>query len=135
MVLHIASNIIWRFVNDEVLILDTNTGNFFSLDTAGAHVWLQVVDGRSQIEIAQGLAAEHNLPVEQMLTDVCELLGSLTQCFEEPVLSRTDLGEQISLSSVDAGLSEKVTKEKAAYKKPTLRDCGQIDHVAAYALD
>lgn len=132
----IAPNIIWRSVNDDVLILDTNTGNFFSLDSIGARIWLQVVEGRSPVEIAQELAREHTVSEEQVFADVCDILERLNSCFEEPIADQLKKsGDQILPASTNSATLSEEIKNKTTYKKPTLRDCGQIDHVAAYSAD
>ena len=74
-----GERIIARRGADEVILLDPDSGNYFTLDDIGGRIW-ELCDGsRSPDEIAQVLAVEYDAPVEQIRTDVDELLGELRE--------------------------------------------------------
>lgn len=74
-----GERIIARRGGDEVILLDPDSGNYYTLDDIGGRVW-ELCDGsRSPDEIAQVLAVEYDAPVEQIRADVVELLGELRE--------------------------------------------------------
>ena len=64
-------------IDDEVVLMDLESGNFFSLAGTSLAVW-QAIDGeRSEDEIAALLAEEYDQPLDQVLSDVTDFLGEL----------------------------------------------------------
>jgi len=64
-------------IDDEVVLMDLESGNFFSLAGTSLAVW-QAIDGeRSEDEIAALLADEYDQPLERILSDVTDFLGEL----------------------------------------------------------
>ena len=74
-----GERIIARRGDDEVILLDPDTGNYYTLDDIGGRIW-ELCDGsRSPDEIAQVLSVEYEAPVDQIRGDVNELLGELRE--------------------------------------------------------
>ena len=64
-------------IDDEVVLMDLESGNFFSLAGTSLAVW-QAIDGeRSANEIAALLAEEYDQPLDLVLSDVTDFLGEL----------------------------------------------------------
>lgn len=64
-------------IDDEVVLMDLATGNFFSLAGTSLDVW-RLVDGtRSADEIAASLAEDYGTPVDVVGPDVAAFLEEL----------------------------------------------------------
>jgi coenzyme PQQ synthesis protein D (PqqD) len=70
---------------DTRLLLDPETGKYFTLDEVGSRVWA-LCDGRAASSIADALCAEYDAPASQIRGDVLELLEELAS--ERLVLER-----------------------------------------------
>lgn len=68
-----------REVGETVLLLDTRSGEYFSLEGVGARIWLLCDGERSASEIALAVSAEYGEPLEVVNGDVLELLEDLGQ--------------------------------------------------------
>ena len=74
-----VERIVARRGDDAVILLDPDSGNYYTLDDVGGRIW-ELCDGsRSIEEIADVLAAEYDAPAEQIRADVIELLGELRE--------------------------------------------------------
>ena len=60
------------------LILDSVTGNYFTLDEVGSRVW-SLCDRRPASAIVDVLCAEYEAPPTEIREDVLELLGELSR--------------------------------------------------------
>ena len=63
-------------MNGTRLLLDSETGNYFTLDEIGSRVWT-LCDGRQAVAIVDELSAEYDAPSSQIRDDVLELLREL----------------------------------------------------------
>lgn len=71
-------DVLAQAAGDTVVLLTPRTGEYFSLNEAGARVW-ELADGaRTVTEIARVLGAEYEAPPEEIHADVLELLGELS---------------------------------------------------------
>ena len=75
----IPSNIIWNVVDDEALLLDIKTGEYFSLDPIATEIWKKLSDGQSRQEIAAALIATYGVEPDIIKADIDELITELTQ--------------------------------------------------------
>jgi hypothetical protein len=60
----------------DAVLLDVDTGSYFSLNDVGGRVWA-LCDGRTVAEIVDVICSEFDAPVETIRADVLELLGAL----------------------------------------------------------
>jgi hypothetical protein len=64
-------------VEGDSVLLDIESGEYFSLNEVGGRVW-ELCDGnRSVAAIAEVICAEYDVPSETAVGDACELLESL----------------------------------------------------------
>ena len=74
-----AERIIARRGDDAVILLDPDSGDYYTLDDIGGRIW-ELCDGsRSVDEIADVLAAEYDAPAERIRADVVDLLDELRE--------------------------------------------------------
>lgn len=72
-----GERIISRRADQTLILLDPDSGEYFTLDDVGGRIW-ELCDGsRSVDEIAAALAEEYDAPPEQIRADVAELLSDL----------------------------------------------------------
>jgi hypothetical protein len=64
-------------VDGDAVLLDIDSGEYFSLNEVGSRVW-ELCDGtRSVAAIADALCAEYDVPRQTAVGDACELLEGL----------------------------------------------------------
>jgi len=64
-------------IDDEVVLMDLASGDFFSLAGTSLDVW-RLIDGtRSEAQIVAELAADYGEPAERVAADVTAFLGEL----------------------------------------------------------
>ena len=74
-----ADRILTHRGQQELVLLDPESGMYFTLDEVGARVW-ELADGRATVAvIADALAAEFDAPLETIIADLLELLGELEE--------------------------------------------------------
>lgn len=64
-------------IDDEVVLMDLESGNFFSLAGTSLAVWRAIDGERSEDQIAAALADEYDQTLERVQADVADFLGEL----------------------------------------------------------
>jgi hypothetical protein len=62
---------------ETVILLDPDTGQYYTLDDVGSRVWELCDGGRSVEEIAAVITSEYEAPAKTIAADVQELLAEL----------------------------------------------------------
>jgi hypothetical protein len=70
-------DLLWRIVGDEALLLDTASGNYFSLDPIGTEIWKRLNYGEAIDEIAPDIARRYGTDETRVRGDVDDLLIEL----------------------------------------------------------
>jgi len=74
-----AERILTHRGQEELVLLDPESGMYFTLDEVGARVW-ELADGKATVtQIADTLAGEFDAPLETITDDLLELLGELEE--------------------------------------------------------
>ncbi|MGH2451008.1 MAG: PqqD family protein [Candidatus Limnocylindria bacterium] len=72
-----GERVLARQASGSLVLLDPDSGKYFTLDEIGARIW-ELSDGsRSVSEIAEAVCAEYDAPRETVEADAVELLGDL----------------------------------------------------------
>jgi hypothetical protein len=66
-------------IDDEVIVIDLNTGSYYSLRAAGAAIWHAVDRGLPEDEIPDAVATRYEGASEEIASAVAELLRELTE--------------------------------------------------------
>lgn len=69
--------IVWRVVDGETLLLDTQSGDYFSLNGTGTEIWNLVAQGMTRDEVAQKLVERYDLAFDDAARDVDALVEDL----------------------------------------------------------
>ena len=70
-------NIIWSAIDDEVMLLDVSSGEFYSLNETAAAVWQGLQRGDSAARIAESLVGTYGVDPAIAQHDVEELIAEL----------------------------------------------------------
>jgi len=73
----IPDNLISTVVDDEALILDLNSGNYFVLNAVGSEIWASLQGGASIDATVDLLAEKYEVPPATIRADLDELLRDL----------------------------------------------------------
>lgn len=68
-----SRRVIHEVVDGEVIVIQLETGSYYSLSGLGADAWPLLISGRSPAETGKALAVEHEVAAEQL----CELVDEL----------------------------------------------------------
>jgi hypothetical protein len=74
------SNITWRVVDDEALILDLTSGYYFSLNPTATEVWQALQAGANIPHIIQSISLKYNVDKTVVEQDLSELITDLRSC-------------------------------------------------------
>lgn len=73
----VKSSVLARPVGDQIVLLDLDSGRYFSLNAVGAFIWQHLERGEGPAAIADRLTAEYEVSAEQAAADLQELLADL----------------------------------------------------------
>ena len=75
----IKRDVVARAVGDETMLLDLETGTYFTLNPVGTLVWRGLERAESVDQIVERIVSEYDAPAAQVKSDVAQLLGDLTR--------------------------------------------------------
>ena len=76
-ILQRAENVTFEVVADEAILIDINTGIYFSLNEVGTEFW-EMLDGQQTIEQhASSLAAKYEVETNMVVDDLLELAAEM----------------------------------------------------------
>lgn len=70
-------DILWRVVGDEALLLDTISGNYFSLDPIATEIWVRLNKGDETDTIAAAVSEKYSIEAGRALDDIADLVKEL----------------------------------------------------------
>ena len=76
--MRLATDIDWREIDGEVVILDRREGKYLAVNPSGAVLWPALVDGTSEEGLVERLMARYSIDRDRALTDVRAFLDWLT---------------------------------------------------------
>lgn len=72
-----SEHVVWKALEGESVLLDLETGVYFSLNETGAAAW-ELFDGATSLAtVGEALCARFNVSTEQIQRDLCELTQDL----------------------------------------------------------
>ena len=78
-VLHLPAHVVFTFVDEDAILLDTQTNKYYALDGAGARLWELLKDGKRLRESYQMLLDEYEVESAQLEQDILELIDHLVE--------------------------------------------------------
>ncbi|HOX22029.1 MAG TPA: PqqD family protein [Elusimicrobiales bacterium] len=76
-IIKISPDISWRQVGDEVVLLNTRTSSYYSLNPTGVRIWNLLAKGMPLEQIPAELASDYGITDAVAKKDVAELIKSL----------------------------------------------------------
>ncbi|MFI5349994.1 MAG: PqqD family protein [Elusimicrobiota bacterium] len=73
-----ADHVSWRRVEDEVVILDLDSSDYFSLNDVGALIWERLGKGETSEQILDSVCGEFDVAPEKALKEMQALVKQLT---------------------------------------------------------
>lgn len=73
--------IVHETIDDETVIIDFDTGAYFSARGVANRIWLLLVEGKSRAQIVQSLTAHYAVAETTALADTERFLSELSQLF------------------------------------------------------
>lgn len=70
-------DILWRVVGDEALLLDTTSGNYFSLDPVATEIWVMLNNGDERDHIAAAISERYSIDIGRARDDIADLVKDL----------------------------------------------------------
>jgi hypothetical protein len=70
-------DLLWRVVGGEALLLDTSSGDYFSLDPIGTEIWTRLNDGEAPEHISSLIAQRYAIDEAVARRDVADLISEL----------------------------------------------------------
>ncbi len=77
--LEVSSDVSWRDVNDETIILNLKSGEYFTLNDTGKFLWKGICENKQPRELVLLLAQDYNLKPEEVEPDVLDFITGLMQ--------------------------------------------------------
>ena len=74
-----TSDLEWREVDDEVVLLDLRTQTYLALNRSGAWLWPLIVEGVERGHLVEALIAGHNVDESVAVRDVDVLVDQLRE--------------------------------------------------------
>jgi Coenzyme PQQ synthesis protein D (PqqD) len=110
-----AAKIVYDSIDGEVIMINFDTGNYYSLNSTGKDIWSCIERNSSLSELINEISAKYNAEEKTILEDMTKLLADLKQ--EELILSDIDdnkssLGAEAEMHFPNNG------KEILKYEKP-----------------
>lgn len=81
MAIRIAKSVQWTKLGEEVVILNSSSGRYYSLDPVGSRAWCLMVEGLTVDEIVSTMLREFAAEEQQLRTDLRELIENLVERF------------------------------------------------------
>lgn len=73
----LPANVAARRVGEETVILDLDSGNYFSLDDIGTRIWELLAEGNALGQICSAVLEEYEVDRPQLEQDIADLTQNL----------------------------------------------------------
>jgi hypothetical protein len=73
----LADNALFQQVMDEAVILDSKSGQYFTLDAIGTQMVQEISEGKSIQQVVGLIEKQYDASREQITADLLELLGQM----------------------------------------------------------
>jgi hypothetical protein len=80
-VFRLPDNVSWKKMDDLVIVVDLETGAYYSLNQTASAIWEQIIAGQSLEEVKETLTEVFEVAEERLRTDIAG-------CIEEWVANR-----------------------------------------------
>ena len=71
--------ITWRDVDDELIVLELESGNYFSMNDVGRFIWLKVIEEKDFGTIVDLITSEYDTIEDQAIHDASHFIKGLIE--------------------------------------------------------
>lgn len=75
----LSSDVIAQELDDEAVLLDLKTGEYFGINSTGSQIWRDLSEGSSLVDIAVSLSQRFKLEEEMAAADVTSFISRLAE--------------------------------------------------------
>jgi hypothetical protein len=86
----VAAGAIWREMENEVVILNVDTGVYYGISGAGRHIWLELVEHGSLEKAHASLQKKFEAEPDELQRDLESIVGQLVSKRIVRVISESD---------------------------------------------
>lgn len=72
-----SKDVAFREIEQEVVILDLDSGSYFGLNAVGSRAWALLLEGRTLADVHAVLLAEYDVTADELQRDLLEWAGRL----------------------------------------------------------
>ncbi|HXJ78973.1 MAG TPA: PqqD family protein [Candidatus Methylomirabilis sp.] len=113
-------DIAWRVVDDEAVIINSETSDYFSLNLTGTWLWTLMEQPRTREDLAAALTSRYGQPLGAVQADVTAFLDDLTSA---RLLVPSDQPSPLATATAVAATSP----PRDAYEPPQLVRFGNLE--------
>ena len=73
-----ASEVVWRQIDDELVVLQMTTATYLTITGAGRALWERLADGATSCQLVEALVNRFGIPSERAENDVDAFLEALS---------------------------------------------------------
>lgn len=110
--------VVHETIDDEVVIIDFDSGSYYSLDNVGADVWNLIESGATKGQIVEATARRYNGTRVDVENAISELMAELQQ---ENLIVPDSVREPDSIEKSNVQVETSLETERLSFKAPILR--------------
>jgi hypothetical protein len=69
----------WRDVGEDLVALNTTSGEYFTFSNTGRIVWLSIAEGATLDRLTEKITSEYNVDENQALSDIKSFINELKE--------------------------------------------------------
>ncbi len=73
----IRDGVLFQQLQDEAVLLNLDSGQYFGLDSVGTRIWNLLAEGKPLPQVVSTIVAEYEVESERCAADLVKLLGEL----------------------------------------------------------
>ena len=123
-----SPKVVHEMIDGEVVIVNLDRGDYYSLVKAGADIWEELTKGIARVDILENMVARYDTSREDMESAINELIEKL-QLEELIVIEQTD--ELNTSNATNKQIETNANKEKFSFEKPTLQKYTDMEELLA----
>lgn len=74
-----VDDVMWKQVDDEIVVLDLRASRYLQVNDSGAFLWPLLVDGREHADLVKALTEAFSIEQTQASSDLDAFLAALTE--------------------------------------------------------
>ncbi|MBD2182995.1 PqqD family protein [Planktothrix sp. FACHB-1355] len=123
-----SPKVVHEMIDGEVVIVNLERGDYYSLVKAGAEIWEGLTKGISRVDIMENMVQRYDASRENIETAIDDLIEKL-ELEELIIIEKTD--ESIPLNTTNNQSETKANTEKLSFEIPTLQKYTDMEELLA----